>query len=547
MTQRTHFHESHAYRTILHILVSMSLLVVLLAQSASVHAQSSPTHTIEPGETLSQIAELYNISLEELMELNSITDADAIVSGQILVLPVMADAEPAPVVTVDESYEPETAPVEHVIQAGENLTRIAERYGLTTEELMEINGITDPNTIVIGERLRLTPVITTETAQPDAPEAAPTNNGNPIATLNRTYTVEPGDSVPYIALRFGVDEKALRWLNNLEEGGLLELGQVLILPATSQELVAPLHIEETEAGEQDVSDAVTDDRPRYTVVIGDSLGHIAQDHGLSLAEIMEANQIANPDSIYVGQELIIPPSSLVGASSLVSEVVRDSNREQNAGEEEVEEETKEDINSATPPQVVGRPRSGFFYYTVKPGDTLSELAREFDSTQLALLEYNDLPNTETVYAGLELRIPYGPPDLPLELPPIPFSGSRFVVSLSRQQCWLLEANVVRYAWKCSTGYGEWITRTGNFAVQTKMEMAKSTAYELDMPYWLGIYDVGAFENGIHGLPIRWDTGQKIWEGLIGQPATFGCAMLDDEEAETLYDLAFLGMPIHIVP
>ncbi len=80
-----------------------------------------------------------------------------------------------------------------------------------------------------------------------------------------------------------------------------------------------------------------------------------------------------------------------------------------------------------------------------------------------------------------------------------------------------------------------------------MKMAKSSAYELDMPYWLGIYDVGTFENGIHGLPIRWDTDEKIWEGLIGQPATFGCAMLEDEDAETLYDLAFLGMPIHIVP
>ncbi len=34
-----------------------------------------------------------------------------------------------------------------------------------------------------------------------------------------------------------------------------------------------------------------------------------------------------------------------------------------------------------------------------------------------------------------------------------------------------------------------------------------------MPYWLGIYDVGTYENGIHGLPIKWETGEKIWEGL----------------------------------
>ena len=67
-----------------------------------------------------------------------------------------------------------------------------------------------------------------------------------------------------------------------------------------------------------------------------------------------------------------------------------------------------------------------------------------------------------------------------------------------------------------------------------------------MPYWLGIYDVGSYENGIHGLPVRWETGEKIWGGLIGQPATFGCAMLDDDDAAVLFDLAYLGMPVHIV-
>jgi peptidoglycan endopeptidase LytF len=502
-----------------------------------VHAQSSPTHTIQPGETLSEIAKLYAIPLAELMELNSISDPDAIVSGQILVLPTPPDAEPAPAVEVDETYSTETAPIEHVVQPGESLSRIAQQYGLTMDELMAINGITDPDTIVIGEPLRLTPVINTEAAQPGAPAPLTTNSGNPIATLNRTYTVAAGDSVSYIALRFGVDESALRWLNGLDTAHILELGQVLILPATSRELVfmpkGDIAADEEsgdEARDKATNSEERDGTPRYTVQPGDSLGEIAQGNGLSLAALMAANQIANPDAIYVGQQLVIPPSTLLG---FIGE------QTQNAGQDSPEDTVL--------PQPIGRPRSGFFYYTVKPGDTLSELAREFDSTQLALLEYNNLPDTDTVYVGLELRIPYGPPRLPMNVPPTPLSGSRFVVSLSRQQCWVLAGERVRYVWNCSTGYGAWITRTGNFAVQTKMEMAKSTAYELDMPYWLGIYDVGTYENGIHGLPLRWETGEKIWDGLIGQPATFGCAMLDDKDAATLFALAFLGMPIHIVP
>lgn len=503
------------------------MLLALLIIAPSVHAQQSPTHTIQPGETLSEIAQQYNVPLADLMTLNSIDDPDAIVSGQILVLPAPAGATPAPVTVDERVVGEETTPTEHVVQPGENLSAIAQRYGMTLDELMEINGISDADTIVIGTRLRLTPVIDTEEAQPAEPTPEPERSGNPIASLNRTYTVGAGDSIALIALRLGVDEAALRWLNALDDSHLLSLGEVLILPATAQELVVP-RSEPSSEDEDATETAPSDNRPRYTVQPGDSLSHIAQAHSLSLAEIMEANQIANPDSVVIGQELIIPTPARMGIVGTTG-----------SGETDVEQEP-------APPQLIGRPRSGFFYYTVKPGDTLSELAREFDSTQLAILEYNDLPNTETVYAGLEVRIPYGPPALSLDLPPIPFAGSRFVVSLSRQQCWLLEANSVRYSWNCSTGYGEWITRTGNFAVQTKMEMAKSTAYELDMPYWLGIYDVGTYENGIHGLPIRWEDGEKIWEGLIGQPATFGCAMLDDDDAKRLYDLAFLGMPVHIV-
>jgi lipoprotein-anchoring transpeptidase ErfK/SrfK len=121
-----------------------------------------------------------------------------------------------------------------------------------------------------------------------------------------------------------------------------------------------------------------------------------------------------------------------------------------------------------------------------------------------------------------------------------------MVSLSRQQCWVFRGDQMVHEWTCSTGYGEWTTRTGTFAIKTMEELAKSSAHRLDMPYWLGIYDVGAYENGIHGLPTRWSDGQKIWTGLIGQPATYGCAMLGDQDAAQLFELSFLGMPVHVV-
>jgi LysM repeat protein len=411
------------------------------------------------------------------------------------------------------------------VQPGETLSEIAELYKVEMAALMDLNGIQNANEIDVGQELRIpgaptptptaTPMVTAtptetptgepteETADltttPEIPEEPLVRSGNSIASLNRTYTVRADDTLNRITRRLGVDEESLRRINRLQPRESLEVGTVLILPATVQE-VRP-----------------TTPHQEYVVRPGDSLGVIAKSFGLTLVDLMVANYIGNPNAIYVGQELVIP-------------------------EPEAEAEA-----AATPvARRIGPERSGYYYYTVQPGDTLSELAQQFDSTLLALLDYNGLPNAETVYRGLELRVPFGPPPLPVRLPPSPTSGTSFMVSLSRQECWVFQGNYVRNAWKCSTGYGEYLTRTGNFAVQSKFENAQSNAYRLDMPYWLGIYYVGHYENGIHGLPVSWATGKKIWTELIGQPATFGCAMLDDDDAAELFRLAYIGMPVYIV-
>jgi LysM repeat protein len=383
----------------------------------------------------------------------------------------------------------------HVVRYGETLSEIAQSYQVAMAVVMQRNGIDDPNSIYVGQPLRI-PVVESRDeplVSPPVEEDSSTLQLVRTTSLNRTYTVRNGDTLPWIALRLGLDLTALRSINNLNEGQSIRLGQQLILPATEDEL------------------RVTPALVRHTVRSGESLGLIAQTHNTSLSALMAINRITNPDLIQPGQELVIP---------------------------------KRDQADRAP--AIGPARSGFYYHNVRPGETLSHLAAQYNTTPQAIVRYNNLPNIETIFSGLEVRIPFGPPVLNRQTPQAPRSGTEFVISISRQRCWVIQGDRIRHEWKCSTGQGEWVTRTGTFYVKTKMEMAQSRAYQLDMPYWLGIYDVGTYENGIHGIPIDWTTGERLWDTLVGQPATFGCAMLLDEDAAILFDLAYIGMPIHIV-
>lgn len=508
------------------IIVGQQLIVPALAT----FAPAAPgQHRVQPGETLSEIAKQYGVTLEQLMAVNGITDPDSVYSGQLLEIatPAPVTAAPATATTAATAAPSPDRPDAYTVAVGDTLSAIARRFDIDIDVLRTLNELGDGDTILVGQTLRLVaeptttavpePVATEATElQSDIADTTPTDemasaseptptleapverSGNPIGSLNRTYQIRSGDTLNLIALRTGVDAESLRRLNGFVTlNAALNAGQQLILPATGDEL-----------------------RPRtpareYQVKPGETLSRIAANHGVTLGALLQVNRIADPNAVYPGQKLLIPSIA--------------------------ENDTPGGLRLQ-----IGPARSGYFYYTVQPGDTMSEIARNLNTTMLAIQTYNDLPNAETVYNGMELKIPYGPPPLNLALPPAPTSGTRFVVSLSRQQCWVYQGDRILHSWPCSTGAGERRTKPGNYAVQSKIFNAKSNVWQLDMPYWLGIYDVGPYENGIHGLPVAWKTGKKIWSGLIGQPATFGCAMLDDTEASTLFRLAFIGMPVHVI-
>jgi LysM repeat protein len=164
--------------------------------------------TVQPGDTLSDIADRQGVSLNQLMQANGITNPNILVAGQKLVLPGSrrATAAAAPRALP-------TAP--YTVKSGETLSEIADRFGTSTERLIKINGISNPNLVVAGTRLAI----------PGRPSssAAPRNS--------KEHVVRSGESLSSIAGSYGLPVERLVAINKIDDPDLVVSGTRLKLLA----------------------------------------------------------------------------------------------------------------------------------------------------------------------------------------------------------------------------------------------------------------------------------------------------------------------------
>jgi len=148
---------------------------------------TSNTYVVKRGDTLYSIANNNNISLQDLINTNNLTDYELYV-GQILKLPENTN--------------------EYIVQRGDTLYSIARKFNMTVDELKSLNNLTS-NTLSIGQALNV-------------------NNTNEINT--NEYIVQRGDTLYTIARNYNTTVDELRRLNNLSSN-TLSVGQTLKIPS----------------------------------------------------------------------------------------------------------------------------------------------------------------------------------------------------------------------------------------------------------------------------------------------------------------------------
>ncbi len=184
----------------------------------------------------------------------------------------------------------------HVVQPGENLFRIALRYGTSVQAIMNANGLTNRSYIWVGQRLTIP-------GGAGGGGSSGGSSGSATAT-GGVHVVRRGETLSSIARRYGTTVSAIASANGIRNPSLIWVGQRLRIPGRS-------------GGGSSRGGGTTSASSGGVHVVrrGETLSSIARRYGTTVSAIAAANGIRNPSLIWVGQRLRIPGRGGGGTSS----------------------------------------------------------------------------------------------------------------------------------------------------------------------------------------------------------------------------------------
>ncbi len=254
------------------------------------------TYIVQKGDTLYSIARKYGITVDELKSTNNLS-SNTLTIGDVLIIPGLSVEEPTSYtvkkgdtlysiankfgISVNELKEynnltsnnlsigqvlllpgtaEETSSDTYIVKIGDTLYSIANKFNLTVDKLKELNNLIN-NTLSIGQTLKIRESMS-----------------DVVTEDYDTYTVKPGDTLYNLAMRFNTTVDNIKDINNLTSNEL-SVGQVLKIPVPTEST--------------------------YVVKKGDTLWSIAKENNISVNELKDANNLTN-NTLNIGQLLLIP-------------------------------------------------------------------------------------------------------------------------------------------------------------------------------------------------------------------------------------------------
>ena len=244
----------------------------------------------------------------------------------------------------------------YTVQSGDTLSGIALKFSTTSSKLAQLNSISNPNLIYVGQRLLVNQSSNSNSSSSGQSSSTTTNT----ETSSASYTVKSGDTLSGIASQYNTTVNQIVSLNQLSNPNLIYVGQVLKLKNSQT----------TNSSSSSSSTAATT-AGTYTVKAGDTLSAIASRYSTSSSTLASLNSLSNPNLIYVGQVLKVSANASTSSS------------------------TSSSANSTVTTAAS---------YTVKSGDTLSAIAAKYGTTYQALASANSISNPNDIYVGQVIKV-----------------------------------------------------------------------------------------------------------------------------------------------
>lgn len=244
----------------------------------------------------------------------------------------------------------------YTVQSGDTLSGIALKFSTTSSKLAQLNSISNPNLIYVGQRLLVNQSSNSNSSSSGQSSSTTTNTEASAAS----YTVKSGDTLSGIASQYNTTVNQIVSLNQLSNPNLIYVGQVLKLKNS-----------QTTNSSSSSSSTATTTAGTYTVKAGDTLSAIASRYSTSSSTLALLNSLSNPNLIYVGQVLKVSSNASTSSS------------------------TSSSANSTVTTAAS---------YTVKAGDTLSAIAAKYGTTYQALTSTNSISNPNDIYVGQVIKV-----------------------------------------------------------------------------------------------------------------------------------------------
>ena len=184
------------------------------------------------------------------------------------------------------------------VKAGETLSDIAARYGVSVGSLMRENGLRDSNHVEAGQTLRL-----------------PSGAAAGVTAGKGRHTVRSGDTLSAIAVQYGVSERQLMTLNGLASADHVERGQTLKLPSNA---VLPKPKTASKPKRKPVPVKADPNATSHTVARGQTLTQIAKAYEIPVASLVSINAIEDPNQVTVGTKLMLRASATQPVTAVAS-------------------------------------------------------------------------------------------------------------------------------------------------------------------------------------------------------------------------------------